>query len=251
MKKLLCIILLLTAANTYANECQFTVRVAEYEPLYYQTSEGNWKGISVELTDVLMEQSGCRPIYRKYPWKRALVEIEKGRLDMILNLSFNEKRSQYIHYIGPMLDETIVLVAPKGSNDLINNLDDLKKIKGKIGILIGQFYGKDFLEKYNSDKEFAQKFRVLPRSENFINMYKKKHISAFFVDLEYFNLKVKQDTSYSVFSINPFTIYQNWIYFGFSKKTVEPKQLVRMQEAFVRAKEKGLFEEVIKRYRNH
>lgn len=249
MKKLLWITLILTTVNTYANECELSVRVNEYKPLYYQTSEGNWKGILVELTDVLMEQAGCIPVYEKYPWKRALRQIEKGHLDILMNLSFNEQRSKFIHYIGPMLDETVVLVVPKESSYLIKSLEDLKKIKGNIGILDGQFYGNSFHKKYRSDKEFARNFDTLSNATQYIEMYNKKRINAFFADLDFFNLKLKQDKSYRSFVINPFIIYRNWVYFGFSKKAVDIKTLVRMQEAYVRAKEKGLFKEVIKQYR--
>ncbi|SLM31001.1 hypothetical protein MTBBW1_260002 [Desulfamplus magnetovallimortis] len=46
-----------------------------------------------------------------------------------------------------------------------------------------------------------------------------------------------------------FILNQNEVYYGFSKKTVSPELLSRLQKAFNSAKAEGKFEAVINRYK--
>jgi len=162
MKKLIILIFCFTSLNAFA-DCQLRVRVTDYKPQYYQNEQGKWRGMAVELAEVLLKEAKCKPVYEISPWKRSLLLLKEGNLDMMMNLSITDERKKYLNFIGPQRDETILIAVRKEFNFEINSLEDIKKLPGRIGIQIGSSFGKAFDSKYKSDPDFAKKFTQSPR----------------------------------------------------------------------------------------
>ncbi|MDM8516234.1 transporter substrate-binding domain-containing protein [Desulfobacterales bacterium HSG16] len=254
MKKITVIVFMLAAhILTDGFACDLTVRVPDrgsYPPFFIQNeNNGKWSGLSIELVEALLKEAGCTPSYKPLPFKRALLYLGTGEIDIVLNLSIKKEREKYTNFIGPQLDETVVLVVRKDSNYELNSLDDIKKLPKAIGIEKGKYYGKAFKDKRKNDKEFDKR---IDGTDNFIfneRKLRKKHISGF---LGYgYNVfaRFKKNPMYKNFKVHSLVVQKDWVYFGLSKKSVSGDMLQKLQKAYDRATKKGTFKEVQNRYR--
>jgi polar amino acid transport system substrate-binding protein len=229
--------------------CELTVRVNEdpYPPFFMKDESGEWSGLSTELAEALLEEAGCNPVYMPLPFKRGLEYLENGKLNMMLNMTPTEERKVYTHFIGPQLDETIILVVRKDSDFTINSFEDFKKLPKAVGIERGRFYGEDF-EAKRADKVFEEKIEITNSMESNEKKLDLGRISGF---LGYgYNVfrRFRTEPLYQNFTVHPFTVAQDWVYFGFSKKSVSAEMLRRLQEAYDRAEQKGVFEQIRQGY---
>ncbi len=247
--KLVCVLILITLTSQAFSQCRLSVRVANSIPQYYQDVNKNWQGMGVELIKVLLNEAHCQPIYTVYPWRRALAQLQVGKLDMMVNLSITSERKKYMWFIGPQRDETIVLVVNDDFDFKIDSLDDFKALNNKIGIENGAFYGDSFDKKYKTEPEFANLFVHAVNTGMLINMLKVKRILGFFEDRYSSAYKMKTQTQYKGVKVHSYLVNQDVVYFGFSKKSVSKELLTRLKKAYVKANSAGKFEAVIKRYR--
>jgi len=231
------------------SQCRLSVRVANSIPQYYQDVNNNWQGMAVELIEVLLNEAHCQPVYTVYPWKRALAQLQEGKLDMMVNLSITSERKKYLWFIGPQRDETIVLVVNNDFNFKVDLLEDFKAFNNKIGIENGAFYGDDFDNKYKTDPEFANLFVQAVNTDMLIKMLKLKRVIGFLEDRYSSAFKMKALTEYQGVKAHSYLVNQDVVYFGFSKKSVSPELLARLKQAYDNANAAGKFEAVLKRYR--
>ncbi|HLA31190.1 MAG TPA: transporter substrate-binding domain-containing protein [Pseudomonas sp.] len=249
MSKLLSLLLLCGLTQQALADCTLRVRVSDFKPQYYQDEDGTWRGMSIEFAETLLGEAGCKPLYLTTPWERSFELLKSGGLDLMLNLSITPEREQFLHFIGPQRDESIMLVVRREADYRIDSLDDLKKLPRGIGFESGSFYGDAFTAKFNSDPAFAAKFEAVPHAE--LNIHKLRHnrISAFLGDAYSVAYRIREDELYKDAKLLPYPVNQDWVYFGFSKQSVSPELLARLQNAFDRAWADGKFEAILQRYR--
>ena len=228
--------------------CSVSLRVTEFKPQYYQVSEKEWAGLAVELTKELVKEAGCSLIYKPLPWKRALEYGQEGKVDLVANFSITPERKQFFNFIGPMRDETMVIVVKNDSDYTILNLDDLKRLPGKIGIEDKAHYGKQFDTKYRTDPSFFNMFAPVVRGLLNSRKLVRGRLSGFIEDRYSAVYKIRHDPEYAGFKIQPFFINQDWVYWGVSKESVNHKMFLKLQSAYDRAQAKGRFRAVVKRY---
>lgn len=249
MRKILLSLLLVLSVFYSYSESKIIFRVSEYPPYYFQEN-GEWKGLSVELMNVLLKEAGYKITYRVVPWKRALSGMKNGDIDAMANLSITEERGEYIHFIGPQMDESMVLFVNKGFNHEINTMDDIKNISGKIGIHLGLTYGETFDSKFENDPDFKDKFSVINDGNLFDMLVKKKRISGFILNRYVFYYKQSISDEFDTVIEHPYIINQDFIYFGFSKNNFNEDQIDLLQKAYLRVKERGDFERILKKYKS-
>jgi len=147
---------------------------------------------------------------------------------MMLNMSITDERSNYINFIGPQLDETVVLVIKKGDNFKIESLDDLKKLPKGIGVDRGRVYGKAFEKKRATDKELKNCLDEVAEVDTNEKKLTAGRISVFLGFGYSVFYQIKTNPLYKDFTVHPFVVNQDWVYFGFSKKAVPPNQLQKL-----------------------
>ena len=232
--------------------CNLSVRVTEYPPQYHQNSVGEWQGLAVEMTRALFQQANCEITFVDVPWKRALFLLERGGIDLLLNMTVTAPREKYVHFIGPMLDETQVLTVAKNSHFKIDKLDDIKLLSKRIGIDRAVFYGPEFAEKMNTDFYFSDKFEYADNKSNMaklsagrvLGIMSNQYTAAY---------RIRHVLAKGRFKLHPFYFNQTFVYFGFSKKSVSKEMLARFQRAYDVINMNGVFLEIQTKYQqlNH
>jgi len=174
--------------------------------------------------------------------------MQEGKIDMMLNMTITEERKPFMNFIGPQLDETVVLVIKKESDFKIESLDDLKKLPKPIGVERKRVYGKAFEEKRAADEVLRSKLKEVTEVDTNEKMLEGGRISGFLGYGYSTFYQIKTNPLYKNFKVHPFVVSQDWVHFGFSKKAVSADQLQKFQDAYDRAKQKGTFETIRQRY---
>lgn len=219
-----------------------------YPPFFIQDQNGQWGGLSIELVEALLNETEFTPLYKPLPFARGLKSMQQGKIDIMLNMTITKERQEFMHFLGPQLDESIFLVVQKGSNFSITQLDDLKKLPKPIGVERGKVYADAFETKRATDKDFRRRLEEVTEVDRNEKKLRANRISGF---LGYgYNVfyQIRTNPLYKNFSVHPFLINQNWVYFGFSKKTVSKEQLQMFQQAFNKASKKDVFKAIRLKY---
>jgi len=243
-----CLILFFISPVTFS-DCVLKMRVADYKPYHYLNDQKEYVGLNIDMVKVLMEEANCTVTYHDVPWKRALSMMESGELDFMVNMSITEERSKYINFIGPQMDESVVLVVRNDFNHKLASLEDLKDLPHGIGIETGLFYGVEFDEKIKSDLKFRNKVETVHDINFNFRKLKFSRISGWITDKYYALHQIKTDTEYSDFKVYPnFYINRSKVYYGFSKESVGQELLFRLKAAYQRATKAGRFSKVLSQY---
>lgn len=238
----------LVVLPTRAEECLLKSRVSDFPPQYYKSEFGEWHGMGVELTRVLVDESGCQVKFVEGPWFRSLLEMKSGDLDIMMNLSITEERKEFMHFIGPMRDETILLATKGEPNFEYRTLDDFLRLEKPVGILKGAYYGQAFQERFDADPAFKSQFSQIAKNELMMQMLNRGRLSGLLED-KYSLVWMKRNLrSSSEFKFHNVPVNQDWVYFGLSKKSVSDELLSRLRDAYQRANKKGEFKKIMSRY---
>lgn len=217
-------------------------------PPQYMLEDGKWTGRAVELMEVLLEEANCRAEFVETPWKRALIELEQGRIDAMMNVGYDDQRAESYYFISPNAYETTVLLMRKDTNVEINALSDLEKLPLKIGFETGNLFDENFTHKFQNDPDFKSTFKALEVGDMTEMVYLGR-LSGELTILE--NAKYSLDTHPKYqehMKIHPMIISKLPSFFAFSKQSISPEKILALQAANIRAISKGLYEKVIDRW---
>ena len=109
----------------------------------------NKGGPDEHILHAVAEKLGTGIIFRYAPFKRRLLMLKSGHVDLVCGLLKRPEREAYIHYVLPPYKERsdTIFFVPKGRSHTIQSFDDL------IGLKIGVTRGSKYFVKFdNSDQ---------------------------------------------------------------------------------------------------
>lgn len=240
------LVFLLLSTNTYS-ACILKVRVNEVPPQYMSTDNG-WTGRAVELMEALLKEAGCQAEYHSMPWKRALLQLEAGKIDAMMNTGYNKTRAEHFYFISPHTNETRVLLVKKDSNFRIETLEDLKKLPGPIGYETGNIFDAEFMQKYENDEVFRKKFITSPLN-NLTDLVLLDRLSATLRLIENARYDLDHKPEYSKDLImHPFRVSNLPTFFAFSKKSVNETLLLKLHSANNRVIAREGYKAILKKW---
>lgn len=220
----------------------------DYAPLTYQDSSGQWTGLDVELTRALLNEAGFTPDFVRLPWSRALEYMKTGEIQLMMNVSKTDERSEFMYWIGPERVSRMVLAVKAGNEGLpITTLDDFPLVAAqqntRFGIQQDVFYSPEFNDRLNAP-DFAAGFELVPQHSLNPNKVLTGHILGFFEEETFLKYMIQQSPEYAGLALHPFVLTQEEVYFGISKKGVSEEARERLQAAYTRLEQNGTFEEI-------
>ncbi|WP_430475126.1 substrate-binding periplasmic protein [Thalassospira lucentensis] len=177
--------LIATAHPSYANPMQtcerpLTVRVSEtYIPFSFKNELGAAAGKDVALISQIMADLGCEVTFVFLPWKRALLELEQGHLDILPSASITPERQVYALFSQPYRNEVSGLVVRKEDEGrfLLQTIDDIILYDMKLGHVRGAYRGELF-EQFQKLPGAPMQLTDVSISEIGFNLLLKKRIDG-------------------------------------------------------------------------
>ena len=103
----LCVLCCLPLQPLWAQSfCSSPLRVGfdDWPPYHYYQQEGarrELRGFAVDYLNAVSNRLGCRLVYVERPWKRGLHDLERGRLDIVMEAYFADERARYAWFSIP------------------------------------------------------------------------------------------------------------------------------------------------------
>lgn len=164
----MCFAIFITLA---ANSTELKIAVYDFEPR--QIIGGNEpQGIDIVFMNKLASLSGVKANYIVCPFARCLRQLEKGEIDLIINLYKTQERLRYLTYLKHeyIAGGYRTFYVHSDSNIVINNYHDLK------GRLIGQLKGAKYFERFDNDTKLQKSSYV--HQEQLISMLAKQRLDT-------------------------------------------------------------------------
>ena len=125
-----------------------TSRLASNMPPYsFLDEQQQLIGYRVEFMQQLFARLGCKlEILTDSPWKRSLMLLENGEIDVLMNASKSADRETFGWFSKPYEDEKLAIFVAAAQRDQLQltQLADIAAQGYSVGIIRGNFYGPQF-----------------------------------------------------------------------------------------------------------
>lgn len=231
--------------------CQLDVRLEQFGPASQKNKQDSWFGIDMDLTKALMDEAQCSFTVLEVSWARALIMLNSGEIDLVLNVSKTTDREKNYYFIGPVHDETIVFVTYKHEKDPLNTIADILKLGKPIAIQRNAYYG-EVIQDLLQQADYKESFVHVADNETKLRLLKRGRISGFLEAKRNVIHGIKNDSDYEGVWFPDLVIHKNPIYFALSKKSINETLKQKISASFERLVAQGKIKEIVlKHERSH
>lgn len=210
-------------------------------------------GINIDLVNEAFARAGLEAHYIEMPWKRNLVEIERGNVDVALSAGITPEREKYAYFSkGSLKLEYNALFIRKADKEKFANIKALKDIRGTelaVGIAPGTSYSDEF-ESLIKDPEFAKRLEQASADINNVKKLAARRIDAFLADelvgVSLLNSLGLDDQVEILFYLYGESDAKS--YLMFSQKTVSKAQVAAIDKALESMKQDGTYQKILSKY---
>ncbi len=206
-------------------------------------SNGKMAGPLKDILDEAAAKLGYKVKWRPTLFNRSLKDLQTGLVDIVPKTFYRKKRSDYIHYLGPLFkrtQRTNFLVRP-GMENKITCYEDL--LKYKIGVKRSSFY----FEKFNEDKRIQtiQSFDDFNMSDMFIKgRFDVMAIIDPIAIEEAFRKREYKEFSYAEYSHTR----EMGLYYAFSKKSKHVNIKDKLNKVLMEMSSSGRVNQIYAKY---
>ncbi len=201
------------------------------------------------LVEVIEKIAGDLGIPVKYgpavPFKRQLLELERGDLDAVLGAYWTEDRSKRYNYSGSVFEDEVAIFVRKGKEFPLSSWADLKEREGI------RPYGGSYGEKFDRYAEENLTIRFLetgPGDLNLLNMVARNR-ADFAVLGRYHGLKMRGEEGWQEDVVDlEWPLVSNSVHILFSKASPCARQFEAFNGKLNDLKASGWVDEVLSHY---
>jgi len=243
------------ASTVFSEEILTACGDSNYPPFtYIERQEGaepkvgqKIRGVASDVLRIIFGELGIK-IEAKYVgnWKRCQVNVEEGKVDILMGAYVTEKRKKYAVYTEtPLAPDPQAVFVWKGREFKFEKWEDLKGKRA--GITLGFSAGKEF-------DEFLEKNTYVQRVSDHRQNYMKMELGR--IDFEpnglYAGLiKVKESGYEGRIVPLPTRINTEYLYTPVSKKSMYLKYLMRLEDGLKKLRADGTIDKLVKKHIEH
>lgn len=188
----------------------------EWEP-FKRLENGVPTGVDIGPVMQTLEKMGCSYELVDLPWKRTIVALKNGEVDLSSGAVFSTDRTEYLIFSIPYRSDIIGLVSLSSANANLSKLTIEQILKS--GKIISSTIGNNAGEKFEKlKKQFPENFREVVEVENSFKMLIAKRIDYILGSLALLKWRAKH-MGIAIEEHADLRVVQD-IYVVFSKKSV-------------------------------
>lgn len=250
VRHLVCgIVLTLWSCSALAQECVKTVRWFSDVPYAYRDTDGQIRGLNIDIARTALKQMGCEARFVELPWARALVELEQGRLDILPGALRKPERELYAHFSRPINRSPNVLFIGKAAAKKyrINKLSDLLGTDFRLAAQINVSYGAEY-DALLKNPEFNANLSPLTMRLGAWKMLERDRIDGIIADEVTGLLELQQLGMVDIVSNTRVTVSEEPAAYAFSKKTNSQDFVKAFNDTFNAMLSDGRYKEIAQRH---
>ncbi len=151
---------LYVSPSVWAQETIKIGSMQNYAPYNFKGESGRYIGIDVAIVEAVLTKIGISFAHAPRPWKRALLEFERGTTQMLFQLKPSPERFEKWHMVGPIRPNNRGYFVRHDSDIL-----DIKTIGDLEGLAVGIVGGYKFSDAFKNAKNF-RKYEVTNVEQN-------------------------------------------------------------------------------------
>lgn len=131
------------SSMAYSQETQIRIVYTKWFPYTYQKN-GTPSGFEIDIFNSVLKKMNIKAQFKKYPWKRCLKYIKRGKADALISMLKTPEREQYTYYPGEHISISKTMFFQKAGSDITFN-GSFEELRGYIiGVILGFSYGDMF-----------------------------------------------------------------------------------------------------------
>ncbi len=122
----------------------------DYLP-WEKNEEGVPTGVNIDIMRLIAQRLGYEIRFESYPFRRILLLMESGEIDMTGGLALRPEREEYIHYLQQPYQRAIkIFMAPKDSPVTLSTYEELYDLR------IGLRAGNKQFDRFDNDPDLVK-----------------------------------------------------------------------------------------------
>jgi polar amino acid transport system substrate-binding protein len=230
--------------------CVLRVGWEPYAPFTFADERGEATGADVDLIQAIAGEVGCRVELAELPWARILKEVERGKLDVSTSTSWTEEREAWALFSKPYRETEIAIYVRRGEIPRFNlqSLADVPAQHLRLGVIVDYYYGEE-LAAVAGDPDFAAWIDGAPDYPTNILKLANGRIDGFLVeDVAVMDAELERIGLSHRIERYPLPIPGERLRFMFSRKTVEPELVARIDATIAQMRADGRLDAITAPY---
>lgn len=224
------------------------MQAQHFPPRFIKAADNSWTGYNIELFQALAKELGCSSQFLETPWGRSMQLLASGELDAMSNVSYNAQRAQFAYFIGPYQQERVKLVTNLQPAPSKASLTDLMHGQHLIAAMQGIYYGADFEQALETQPAFRQRLIFVTLNQQKLALFLSGRVQYMLED------QINLQQLYLNKTLDPkqhpalFTLYENPVFFAFSKQSVYQLTQERLEAAWQKLLANGIQQQLKQKY---
>jgi polar amino acid transport system substrate-binding protein len=233
-----------------AEPCTLRVGWEPYAPFTFADDQGEATGADIDLIEAIGDEIGCSVVPVELPWARIVKEVEQGTLDLSTSTSWTLEREQWALFSKPYRETEIAIYVRRGEipRFALQELADVPEQQLRLGVIVDYYYGKALAEAA-SDPAFAAWLDGAPDYATNIRKLVSGRIDGFLVeDIAVMEAELERTGMSERVERYPLRIPGEKLRFMFSRKTVEPNTVAKVDATVAKMRADGRLDAITAKY---
>ncbi|OYU46152.1 MAG: ABC transporter substrate-binding protein [Burkholderiales bacterium PBB4] len=239
----------LVGAGVQAAACVKSLRWSDMPPYAFKDPQGTIQGLHVDLAREALKRVGCDARLVEMPWARALMELERGRLDLLPGAADTPERAAFAFFSRPTNSaRTVLFVARKTRHQYrLNTLADIMGTDFRLAVRRGSTYGAEY-DALLPNPEFVKRLTFVTAPQSGMRMMAAGRVDGHLGD-ELAGLHTIQTLGLSdAIQRSKLVTSKDADHIAFSKVTHDAAFVQRFNAALGRMVEDGTTKRLLERY---
>jgi polar amino acid transport system substrate-binding protein len=233
-----------------AEPCTLRVGWEPYAPFTFANDQGEATGADIDLIKAIGDEIGCSVVLVELPWARIVREVEQGTLDLSTSTSWTPEREQWALFSEPYRESATAIYVRRGEipRFALQELADVPAQKLRLGVIVDYYYGEAVAEAV-SDPAFAAWLDGAPDYATNIRKLVSGRIDGFLVeDVAVMEAELERMGLSERVERYPLRIPGEKLRFMFSRETVEPATVAKVDAAVAAMRADGRLDAIRAKY---
>jgi len=215
----------------------------------YVDVDGQYTGYDAELIRLVSGMLNCKIVFLPMTWKRSIIEIQLGNIDIMASASKTKERAAFAHFSEPYRQEKISIFINKEKMNRFSFHSIAELFQSEISLVMirGAFYGKEFNDRRDQPGSKLNIFEV----NNFrqpVEMLAWGHVDAYIGNPVIIKGYLKKLKLVDKVVIHPLLIHLNNVHYLLSKKNISLELLEKFDAAIIQLKQEGTIKKLMSQF---
>lgn len=229
--------------------CSILMGWDPWEPYQYRDVDGRMRGLDVELAHLIASEAGCTLRFEEGRWGSLVRQLQEGNIDMLAAATRTPSRESFAYFSAPYRAEDFKLYVRAGeaSKYPFTDLTQLLSSGFRVGVTEQYVYG-DAISRLQGNPAYADLFVGATIGEINQQRLLDRKLEGLLEDPFVMAQAFRNKGLDSMLEAHPIQVHSGEVTFMFSKASVAPEVIERINQSIATVKADGRRQAIIDKY---